>query len=108
MRAFRKRLRHTAGHGLRRSPIAVQDAIRPGSHTLLAALGLEGGNSRPATGIRPVAESPPVPLPEGVSLPDLERTYYSWSVNGEPVGHADGYVGDSIRRVSAHLGHRAG
>ncbi len=98
IRAFRQRLRHTAGRGLRRSPIAVQDAIRRGSHTLLAALGPEAADGPLATGTHAVYESPPVPLPEGVSLADLERTYYSWSVNGEPVGHLDGYVGDSIWR----------
>ena len=98
MRAFRKRLRHTAGRGLRRSPIAVQNAIRRSSRTLLAALGPQVQNGQPATGTRPVYESPPVPLPEGVSLADMERTYHSWSVNGEPVGHLDGYVDDSICR----------
>jgi SAM-dependent methyltransferase len=98
MRGFRKRLRHTAGRGLRRSPIAVQNALRRGSRTLLAALGPERQDGQPVTGTRPVYESPPVPLPEGLSLPDLERTYYSWSVDGEPVGHLDGYVGESIWR----------
>jgi SAM-dependent methyltransferase len=97
-RAFRKRLRHTAGRGLRRSPIAVQNAIRRGSRTVLAALGPEAQNGQPVTGISPVYESPPVPLPEGLSLQDLERTYYSWSVDREPVGHLDGYFCEAIWR----------
>jgi SAM-dependent methyltransferase len=45
-----------------------------------------------------VWQSPPIPLPDGLSLSDLERCYRSWSVNGEPVGHLDAYVDDSIWR----------
>ncbi len=108
--AFRQRLRHTAGRGLRRSPTAVQDALRRGSRTLLAALPpdqpvagppdqpVAGPPDQPVTGPSPVFESPRVALPEGLSLPDLERTFRSWSVNGEPVGHLDGYLGESIWR----------
>jgi SAM-dependent methyltransferase len=52
--------------------------------------------------LRPVAplewESPPVPLPAGRSLAEIEQTYRSWSVNGEPVGHLDPYVSDSLWR----------
>jgi SAM-dependent methyltransferase len=95
---FRKRLRHTAGRGLRRSPVAMQDAIRRGSASLLAALGPGNGTGRPATGTPPVWESPPVPVPEGTSLAELERSFRTWSVNGEPAGHLDAYVDDSIWR----------
>jgi SAM-dependent methyltransferase len=39
-----------------------------------------------------------VPVPEGLTLADLERTFRSWSVNGEPVGHLDAYLNDSFLR----------
>lgn len=90
--AWRRRIRHTAGRGLRHSPLALQDAIRRGSTTLLAALG-PGDQTAPA-----VWESPQVPVPDGLSLADLERTFRSWSVNREPPGHLDAYVDDSIWR----------
>ncbi len=96
--ALRKRLRHTAGRGLRRSPGPVRDAIRRGSNTLLAALGPGDAPARSAIGAGAVWKSPPVPVPEGTSLADLEGTFRSWSVNDEPVGHLDAYVDDSIWR----------
>ena len=54
----------------------------------------------PGPTIRPTLEwaSPAVPTPTGLSAADLEATFRSWSVNGEPPGHLDGYVDDSISR----------
>jgi SAM-dependent methyltransferase len=87
--ALRLRIRHTAGRGLRRSPTAVQRALRRGSRTLLAALGPDRSRAQPVNG--------PL-LPQGLSLSDLEHTFRSWSVNGEPVGHLDSYFGESLYR----------
>jgi SAM-dependent methyltransferase len=84
-------LRRAVGRGLRRSPAPVQQALRRGSSRLLAALG-----STPAGG--EVWTSPTVPLPPGLTLAQVESSFRSWSVNGEPVGHMDGYVDDSMLR----------
>jgi SAM-dependent methyltransferase len=83
---------------LRSSPQPVQDAIRRGSRTLLAAL--DRADGRGSSGADPglVWQSPPVPVPEGLSLADLEDCFRSWSVNGEPAGHLDAYVDDSLWR----------
>ncbi len=87
----RAKLRHIVGSGLRKSPAPVQQALRRGGSQLLAALA--AGN--PAG---EVWQSPAVPLPAGLTLADVEKSFRSWSVNGEPVGHMDGYVDDSMIR----------
>jgi SAM-dependent methyltransferase len=76
----------------------VQNTIRRGSRSLLAALGPDGEGVRPASEAPSVFESPPVPVPDGLSLPDMEGTFRSWSIDGEPVGHMDGYLGESFWR----------
>ena len=37
-------------------------------------------------------------LPDGLDEPTLRRIYSTWSVDGEPAGHLDPYVGDSFER----------
>jgi SAM-dependent methyltransferase len=98
MSALRRRVRHTIGLVLRRSPAAVQDVIRRGSSTLLAGLGPSDAAPGQASGSGRVWQSPPVPVPDGMSLSELEESFRSWSVNSEPVGHLDAYVDDSIWR----------
>ncbi len=97
MSKVRKKVRHLGGRGLRASPIAVQDAIRRSSSTLLAALG-SGEPGAAVAGSEPVWQSPPVPVPVGVSAVQLEEAFRSWSVNGEPEGHLTGYVSEAISR----------
>jgi SAM-dependent methyltransferase len=43
-------------------------------------------------------KSPEVPLPSSLTLADIERTWHTWSVNGEPPGHLDVYAEDSKLR----------
>jgi len=85
--SMRSKARHIVGTGLRSSPAPVQDALKRGSKRVLQAL------DPPL-----VWQVPEVPLPDGLSLAEVEKVFYSWSVNGEPVGHMDGYVGDSKLR----------
>lgn len=40
----------------------------------------------------------PLPLPDGVSDHQLRRRFATWSIDGEPEGHMDAYVGDSFGR----------
>jgi SAM-dependent methyltransferase len=77
----------------------VQDAIRRGSRTLIAALNHGDATCPPRSDTGPVWQSPSVPLPDGLSIMALEASFRSWSVNGEPAGHMDGYIGESIWRV---------
>ena len=85
------------GRGLRASPAPVREALY---RTRNRAVRLLQPPDAPPPDAAPPAvwESPAVPVPDGLSLADLERTFRSWSVNGEPVGHLDGYVDDSIWR----------
>ncbi len=96
--SWKHRLRHSVGQGLRSSPQPIQEALRRGSRTLLAALDRADPTGQPRSDPGLVWQSPPIPLPDRVSFPDLERCLRSWSVNGEPVGHLDAYVDDSIWR----------
>jgi len=88
--------RQLARRGLTSTPEPVKQAIRRNGRRVLGALGETGA----ASGDGPVWVSPPAPLPDGMSRPELEKTFRSWSVNGEPVGHLDGYIDDSILRFS--------
>ncbi len=94
---LRRRVRGAVGRALRHSPPGLQHALRRGSMTLLRALGPADVTGHPPLP-GAVWQSPPVPVPEGTSLPELEKSFRSWSVNSEPVGHLDGYVDDSIWR----------
>lgn len=39
-----------------------------------------------------------MPVPEGLTIADIETVWRSWSVNGEPAGHLDIYLDDSLWR----------
>jgi SAM-dependent methyltransferase len=52
----------------------------------------------PETVTETVWESPPVPVPDGLTLAELVKSFRTWSVNGEPAGHLDGYLDNSISR----------
>jgi SAM-dependent methyltransferase len=95
---WKTRLRRTVGQGLRTCPKPVQDALRRGSRRLLGALDRVDVTGTSAADQGEIWQSPPVPTPDGMSVADLERCFRSWSVNGEPVGHLDAYVDDSIWR----------
>ena len=71
----------------------MQRALRRGASRLLTALPPTPGAMDGA-----LWQSPPLPLPEGHSLAEIEEVFRSWSVNGQPVGHLDGYVDDSLWR----------
>lgn len=58
-------------------------------------------DSSSITGPAPPEEvwrSPPVPVPDGWSLAQVEAVLKSWSVDGEPAGHLAAYVDDSLWR----------
>lgn len=42
--------------------------------------------------------SRPLPLPDGVSEAELRQFFHTWSIDGEPEGHMDPYVADSLGR----------
>jgi SAM-dependent methyltransferase len=88
-----ERGRHIAGRALRSSPPPVQRLIRRAASALdesvpaaASPAGLDGW------------QSPPVPVPDGVTLAELTAMFRTWSVNGEPAGHLDAYVDDSLWR----------
>lgn len=89
------RIRHAAGTALRRSPRPVRQALRRGSARVLSAI---DGTVPPVPGAKADWVSPAIPTPDGLSVADVESTFRTWSVNGEPVGHLDGYVADSSLR----------
>jgi SAM-dependent methyltransferase len=84
-------VRHFVGQTLRAAPAPVQDGLRRSANRLLQAL--PGAGPPPAT----PAEAHP-PLPPGVSLAELERCFRTWSVNEEPAGHMNDYLGESFLR----------
>ena len=84
------RARRLAGKALRSSPEPARKLIQR------AAGALDG--SPPAIDPDTVWQSPTVPLPDGVSLDELTAMFRTWSVNGEPPGHLDAYVDDSLWR----------
>jgi SAM-dependent methyltransferase len=93
MRHFRDNVRSKAGRTLRASPRPVRDALRKASSRLLAAL-----DAPPAGASADPWQPPLLPVPKGTTVEDIEAVFRSWSVNGEPVGHLDGYVDDSLWR----------
>jgi len=50
----------------------------------------------------------PMPLPRGITEADLRRVFSTWSIDGEPPGHMDPYVGESIDRFVHTYGLVAG
>ncbi len=95
--SLRSKARHIVGRGLRGSPAPVQDVLKRGSTRVLQALGATPDQSARQEH-RLVWQTPEVPLPDGLSIAQVEEVFRSWSVNGEPVGHMDGYVADSQLR----------
>lgn len=59
--------------------------------------GHSADNSEPAP-VDGVWQSPPIPVPDGWSLAQIEAILRSWSVDGEPAGHLAAYVDDSLWR----------
>lgn len=59
--------------------------------------GHSASTSEPSEGGE-VWRSPPVPVPNGWSLSQIEAMLRSWSVDGEPPGHLAAYVDDSLWR----------
>jgi SAM-dependent methyltransferase len=96
MATVKDRVRHAIGVTIQNSPAGVKRLIRRGSTSLLAAVdrGESAGAGEPPSGW----QSPTPPVPDGLTFPDMERSFRSWSVNHEPVGHLDAYVDDSILR----------
>jgi SAM-dependent methyltransferase len=60
------------------------------------------GESPPAPPVpddtEPVWKSAPVPVPDGLTLDEIEAMFRTWSVNGAPAGHLDVYLDDSLWR----------
>jgi SAM-dependent methyltransferase len=86
--------RHLVGRTLRAAPAPVQASLRRLGTSLVRGLPPPGPPAGPSPG--PAASD--VPLPPGVTLADLERSFRTWSVNGEPPGHLDAYLGESFLR----------
>jgi len=83
-------VRHFVGQTLRAAPAPVRDGLRRWASRLLQTV--------PASGppqATPVAEPP---LPPDVSQAELESCFRTWSVNGEPAGHMNDYLGESFLR----------
>jgi SAM-dependent methyltransferase len=91
-------LRRFAGRSLRHAPQPMKEAIRAAAARLVGILEPPAGNGDALGTPSLIWQSPPLPLPSGVSLADLDATYRSWSVNGAPVGSLDPYVSDSLWR----------
>ena len=103
--SLRTKVRGTLGNGLRKAPAPVQGALAKASRRVLATLGAGEHTDRavePTQGAtvrkEPVWVTPELPLPAGLTVAEIERTFRSWSVQGEPVGHMDNYVTDSQMR----------
>ncbi len=96
-RDFRATARGVAGRAVRGAPEPVRDVLRRGSSRLLTAIDPPHGQ-QPSAAAAEVWQSPPPPLPDGLTLGQVEAMFRSWSVNDEPVGHLDGYVADSLLR----------
>ncbi|MGX7680731.1 class I SAM-dependent methyltransferase [Jatrophihabitans sp. DSM 45814] len=95
--SVRVKARRTAGKALRSSPAPVQDAVQRARTKVSAARQARVERKRWAKGTL-VWQTPPVPLPDGLTFEEIEQTFRSWSVNGEPVGHMNDYVTDSKLR----------
>jgi SAM-dependent methyltransferase len=91
------KLHRLVGRGLQSSPPSARAALYRGRNRIVRLLE-PAHDIAPATDASAVWVSPPVPVPDGCSLTDIEETFRSWSVNGEPVGHLAGYVDDSLWR----------
>lgn len=95
--SLRSKARRIVARGLRGSPAPVQDIVRRGRRRLLQSLSTPPVGRGPDEH-RPGWQTPEVPLPAGLSFAEVEKAFRTWSVNGEPVGHLDGYVTDSQLR----------
>ncbi len=90
------RLGHFLRRTLLRAPTPIQDAARKGAASILSALGPrdEPDHDSPS----PCWETPPLPVPDGLTVDQLETSFRSWSVNGDSPGALDPYVDDSMWR----------
>jgi SAM-dependent methyltransferase len=81
-----------AANGLRATPESVQDKLARGSLRVLTTL-------HPST-LMPerVWQPPAVSLPPATTIEQIEACMRTWSINGQPVGHMDAYVTESLWR----------
>lgn len=107
--SIRTRARRVAGTILRKSPAPVKSGLSRVSSKVLRTLAAP--EDQPVAGAvedpigdrgwlagQLVWETPVLPLPGGLTLAEVEKTFRSWSIEGEPVGHMDDYVTDSHMR----------
>jgi len=97
MSEIRSTTRSLIKTGLLRSPEPIRHAVQRGASRLSAAL----AEPVPAAAQQPeqsVWQPRPVPVPDGLTVQDIDRMFRTWAVNGEPAGHLDGYVSDSLLR----------
>ncbi len=86
------------GELARRSPPRVRNLLNRGRNRVLRALDAVPAGPPVPDAAEPVWKPPPVPVPDGMTLADLTKLFHTWSVNGEPAGHLDAYVADSLWR----------
>jgi SAM-dependent methyltransferase len=65
---------------------------------LVRALPWLAGRGGPSASEKDLGLERPLPLPPGHDLASLEAIFRSYSVNGEPAGHLEAYVDDSLWR----------
>src|SRR5262249_34818065 len=91
----------------RKTPRALRNMLIRWSNGVLRALDADPAATAgvaprapapPVAALEPVWPSPPVPVPDGLALDEIEQMFRTWSVEGEPAGHLDLYVEDSIWR----------
>ncbi len=91
---LRATVRQSVVRLIRASPPRLRSLLSRGSALVLAE------TTPPAPPVPPVelATTRPVELPDGLDEPSLRAVYATWSIDGEPPGHMDPYVGDSFYR----------
>ena len=86
------------GELARRMPPRFKNLLIRGSNRVLRVLDAVPVAPPVLDDAEPVWKSPAVPVPDGVTLDDLEAMFRTWSVNDEPAGHLDVYLDDSFWR----------
>ncbi len=92
------KINHFLGQSLRRAPAPVQDVAREGAVRILGALGATNEDCHQNQTQSVCWVSPPLPVPEGLSVDQLESSFRTWSVNGDSPGALGPYVDDSMWR----------